>query len=130
MGSSRVLDLRAGTARDVLPGYVPGTPVDHLPDQVDGIVVGATAEDNAGFVVAAGNMDGLGGDEALVAAIGDLSRAPGFRGEGYILSFQDADGDQASDLIDLDNDNDGLPDDVEDADGDGARGGGDRSVPP
>jgi hypothetical protein len=103
----------------VLPGYVAGTPADHLPDQIDGVIVGATAEDNAGFTVTAGDLDGKGGDELLVSAIGDLSRAPGFRGEAYVVSFKDRDADGASDLIDLDNDNDGLTDAEEDLDGDG-----------
>ncbi|HKY33244.1 MAG TPA: FG-GAP-like repeat-containing protein [Candidatus Polarisedimenticolia bacterium] len=117
--AGRVIDLRAGTVRDVVPGYVAGTPLDHLPDSVEGVILGASAEDNAAFVLAAGDLNGDGADEAMVAAIGDLSRAPGFRGEVYLLSYRDVDGDGASDLSDGDNDNDGLRDAEEDADGDG-----------
>src|SRR5262249_46615723 len=125
--------LRQGTNRDVLPGYVAGTPLNHLPSQIDGVVVGASAEDNAGFAVAAGDLDGAGGKELLITAIGDPTRAPRLRGEAYVLSFQDRDGDTVSDFIDLDNDNDGVLDDDEtflgtdpfnnDTDGDGIQDG-------
>ncbi len=107
------IDLHRGTARTVDSGYDPNTPVDHLPDRVDTIIVGASRDDHSAFTLAAGDLNGDGAAEILIGAIGDLTREPDFRGEAYILTLSDRDGDGASDLLDLDNDNDGIGDEDE-----------------
>ncbi len=112
-GPPRGIDLHAGTVRAVDPGYVPGTPVDHLPDRIDAIVIGAGKDDHAGWSLSSGDLDGDGAEELMLSAIGDLTREPGYPGEAYIISLADRDGDGAGDLVDLDNDNDGLTDQEE-----------------
>ena len=108
-GLPRGIDLHEGTARPVDVGFDPNTPIDHLPDRVDGVILGATRNDHSGFGLAASDMNGDGGAEVMIAAIGDPAQ-PGFRGEVYIVAYNDRDGDGAVDLIDLDNDNDGISD--------------------
>ena len=108
-GSHLTIDLRAGTNRPVDPGFDPGDPIVNLPSGVEGIVVGADREDHSGFVLAAGDLDGAGGEELAVGAIGDPA-FPAFRGEVYVMSYQDRDGDGSSDVQDQDNDNDGISD--------------------
>ncbi|HZI94929.1 MAG TPA: hypothetical protein VFE84_11845, partial [Patescibacteria group bacterium] len=108
VGLTRSIDLHEGTARAVDVGFTP--PVDHLPDRVDSIIIGASRDDHSSWAVAAADMNGDGGDELMLSAIGDLTRAPGFRGEAYVISYGDTDGDGASDLLDRDNDNDGVLD--------------------
>lgn len=109
----RGIDLRVGTNRPVDPGFDAVEPVDHLPAGIDAVIVGASRDDHAGFSLAAGDIEGDGGSEVLLGAIGDLARTPGFPGEAYLLSFTDEDGDGASNLIDVDGDNDGLGDEQE-----------------
>ena len=110
-GEKRSIDLHLGTERALDPN-VSGD-VHHEPERVDGIVLGASRDDHSSWAVATGDMNGDGADELMISAIGDLARAPGFRGEAYVLSFADIDGDSASDLIDIDNDNDGVSDEDE-----------------
>ncbi len=112
-GTRLTIDLHQGTSRPVDPGFDPNDPIVHLPSGVEGIVVGADREDHSGFVVAAGDLNrdpnaGVG-DELLVGAIGDQA-FPAFRGEVYVMSYQDRDGDGSSDVQDRDNDNDGVSD--------------------
>jgi len=112
-GSHLTIDLRAGTNRPVVPGFDPNVPIDNLPSGVEGIVVGADREDHSGFALATGDLNrdpnAGGGDELLVGAIGDPA-FPAFRGEVYVMSYQDRDGDGSSDVQDRDNDNDGISD--------------------
>ncbi|HEY3175378.1 MAG TPA: hypothetical protein VGK94_06395 [Candidatus Polarisedimenticolia bacterium] len=122
-GKTRGIDLHRGTSRTVDLNHDPNDTIDHLPERVDGIVIGASRDDHAGWSVAAGDIDGDRSAELLISAIGDLAHTPGFRGEAYVVTLGDSDADGYGDLADLDDDNDGVPDDVEDADGDGAIGG-------
>jgi len=112
-GMTRGIDLHQGTARTVDVGYNPNTPVYHRPDRVDSIIVGASKDDHSAFTLAAGDLNGDGAAEILIGAIGDLTREPRFPGEAYILTLSDRDGDGASDLVDVDSDNDGIGDDDE-----------------
>ncbi len=110
LAGPRTIDLLEGTNRTVVAGFDPNSPIDELPDQVDSIIIGASKDDHSAFGVALGDLNGDGSEEVMVGAIGDLAREPGFPGEAYILSFADIDGDGATDLVDIDSDNDGVPD--------------------